>query len=271
MNAAAAQAQLAALPGWDGIVALSGGRTNYVWRRGAHVHKLYRQDAASPLFANDPAVEWHVLRVLQGQGIAPEPVAQEQTALGPVLIYQHLDGPSGYANIADVARLLGMLHKLPAPAGLPEVETGDAVIAAGLSMLVGDDGCLATQVPAAPVGPVRLSLLHRDPVVTNMVDTVEGLRLIDWQCPGLGDPVEDIAHFLSPAMMMLYGGEPLAEAERTRFLQHYPDQDVVARYHAFGRAYHWRMACYCQWQINRGNADYVLPLRAEIAALEAAR
>ena len=44
------------------------------------------------------------------------------------------------------------------------------------------------------------------------------MRLIDWQCPALGDPAEDIACFLSPAMQVIYGAGPL-DAARERQLR----------------------------------------------------
>jgi len=91
----------------------------------------------------------------------------------------------------------------------------------------------------------------------------DGLRLVDWQCPGIGDPVEDLAHFISPGMNLLYRGKALDQAEIDRFLQHYPNQNVVEQYRDYGQGYHWRMACYCAWQVERGNATYVPALSAE--------
>ena len=92
-----------------------------------------------------------------------------------------------------------------------------------------------------------------------------GLTLIDWQCPASGDPTEDIATFLSPAMQRLYRGTILSEAEREAFLAAYPDPAIVARYRALKSVYRWRMAAHCLWKAERGASDYAGALRLEFA------
>ena len=95
------------------------------------------------------------------------------------------------------------------------------------------------------------------------------LTLIDWQCPQIGDPTEDLALFLSPAMQQVYRGAPLSAAEEAAFLDRYPDPQLVARYLALRPWYHWRMAAYCLWRDQR---DGRMPSRAfdlELAALRA--
>ena len=39
----------------------------------------------------------------------------------------------------------------------------------------------------------------------NLILGEKGLRLIDWQCPAIGDPIVDIMMFLSPGMHEIYG------------------------------------------------------------------
>jgi thiamine kinase-like enzyme len=78
-----------------------------------------------------------------------------------------------------------------------------------------------------------------------------GLVLIDWQCPGAGDPAEDVTCFLSPAMMTLYEVRPHSPAARARFLDTYADADVVERYTRDGAAWHYRIGAYCVWRAHR--------------------
>ena len=72
--------------------------------------------------------------------------------------------------------------------------------------------------------------------------------LIDWQCPGLGDPVEDLANFTSPAIQILYGLDPLDDAHVDAFLTGYGDDETVARFHRLRRPYHVRLAAYCAYR-----------------------
>lgn len=124
----------------------------------------------------------------------------------------------------------------------------------------------APDTPAVPPGGPAVPI-HRDPVPGNVIVGADGLRLIDWQCPALGDPAEDLAVFLSPAMQQLYRGAPLAEDEVRAFLNAYPDHAVVARWSALRPWFGRRMAAYCLWQAARGAADYGHAAGLELAAL----
>ena len=115
-----------------------------------------------------------------------------------------------------------------------------------------------------------MCFLHGDPVAGNIVGNPEDWRLIDWQCPAIGDPCEDIALFLSPAMQMAYRGAPLSEGERQRFLATYPDPEITRRYQSLAAFYHWRMAAYCLWLDSRGDRAAGEGTEAEIAAMSAA-
>ncbi len=109
--------------------------------------------------------------------------------------------------------------------------------------------------------------LHGDVVPGNLIAGENDLFLIDWQCPGIGDPCEDIAIFLSPAMQRVYRGAPLNEAEFEMFFEGYGDASIKARYRALAPAYHWRMAAYCQWQSENGHLDYAGAMLEERAAI----
>lgn len=257
--------------------ALTGGRTNRVWRvqaaGGDFVCKLYRGRDDNPLFANDPQAEFKCLTALSGQSIAPDPARMMQRDAGTVLLYRYLEGSVWRRDAGPVAGLLRRVHAIRPPDGLRNSPVGaDAVLAQADAILASVSGPAARTLPALrPVvdvpPPADLCFLHGDVVPANLLQTPDGLRLIDWQCPALGDPVDDLACFLSPAMQVIYGDGPLGTDQVRAFLEAYGDPDVTARYKALSLAYHYRMAAYCLWRVQQGNADYRAAFEAEIRAL----
>lgn len=238
---------------------LRGGRSNAVWKVGDCVVKHYRPEAASPLFANLPAQEQLALEALAGQGLAPR-----LRAAGPDwLVYDHVPGAVWSGDPAPVARALARLHGLPPPEGLRRGATGPMLRDEILGWAPGDAG-----LPVCPAWPAGLSSLgrfiHGDAVPGNIIAAPGGPIFIDWQCPALGDPAEDIATFLSPAMQVLYVGAPLQEDAVARFLASYPLAEIVARYHRLAPLLHWRIAAHCAWKAARGDADYAAALRLEL-------
>ena len=237
---------------------MGGGRTNHSWKVThsdiCHVVKLYASDDRNPLFPNDPSQEAAILAHLSGTGLAPELVDTTQTRLGTVLIYAHLPGATWQAGAADVARLFHRLHHIRPPVSLRHAPDGSAALKRQTLAIL--DQChsaqaqeLAAICPAAEVPPSgRSVLLHADPVPGNIIDTGSALCLIDWQCPAIGDPCEDIAIFLSPAMQLAYRGKTLDSGEVEAFLAAYSDPEIVSRYRALAPWFHWRMAAYCLWK-----------------------
>jgi hypothetical protein len=254
---------------------LLGGRSNPVWRITSDdmlhdlVCKLYDDAAATPLFANDGTREALVLKHLAGKSIAPDYVGFLDSALGASVLYQHVDGVSWSGGVEDVARLMAKLHRIDAPEALPETITSPVTLIAETRAMA---DAIGIQPPAPPYIPTDLPaatrrFLHGDIVPGNIVASGDGLRLIDWQCPVIGDPAADIAIFLSPAMQVLYGNRPLTPAEQSEFLTAYiragGDAIGARRYRALAPLYHWRMACYCDWKAAHGDAAY-----REVAGLE---
>ena len=124
--------------------------------------------------------------------------------------------------------------------------------------------------PSDTVPPTQATcLIHGDPVAGNILVNGPSLVLIDWQCPAFGDPAEDLALFLSPAMMQVYRGVPLDPNETRAFLAAYPDQQTTARYEALRPWFAWRMAAYCLWRAENGSAEYFHGLSLERDLLEA--
>jgi len=251
---------------------LTGGRSNYVWRMDPLVVKLYDQSSFNPLFANDPACEVAALRALSGTGMVPHLVRSGCFEGHHWLAYSHLKGTSWQHDPAPVARLLGRLHDQPAFEGLPKGVNGSAMIDVQVQAILtgcSDVDALRSLRPDHPVPPAaRQTLIHGDPVPGNLVAHDGTLTLIDWQCPKLGDPAEDLALFLSPAMQLLYRGAPLSADEAEAFLSAYPDPQVTARLRLLLPWFHWRMAAYCLWKAEQGGAKDREAMELEIAALQ---
>lgn len=253
---------------------LPGGRTNRLWRVGDVVVKRFAPQDANPRFPNDPTREAMILHHLQDAGIAPDLLGQTQLNGAAYLIYRHLDGQAWTQNAALVGRLLRQLHEAHAPSGLRQLSGGSSAICthveAILPQLPESAGArLLTHRPKGHVPPARThTLLHGDVVPGNVVVTPQGGRLIDWQCPAIGDPVEDLAIFLSPAMQLIYRGQPLSRAERAAFLTAYDQPEVTARLELMQPWHHWAMAAYCAWKVTHGAADYAPAMELELAALQ---
>lgn len=245
----------------DDLRRLSGGRTNAVWQAGDHVIKVFAADACTPLFGNDGQTEYRALCHLGAYDLSPAPMLFEQVDGWDVLAYKAVDGLPSRKDLSASARLLSRLHNLPLPNWLPPAPIGSDVLQQAKAM---DPLLDAVDLPA-PDMPPRLCFAHRDPIPANFVGSGATLRLIDWQCPGAGDPIEDIAHFLSPAMALVYGDAPHTADQRRTFLTSYQNPATVHRYLRYGAAYHLRMAAYCTWQTARGQGVYRNGAKAELA------
>lgn len=240
---------------------LAGGRVNRLWRVGEVVVKRYDPRAASPLFPNDPDAEAAALAAFAPAGLAPLPLGRGNGWLA----YRYHPGRRWSGRMADeppggVARLLGRLHRQPAGGlgFLRRLPSGaDALRAQGRAILRGCAGGLPPPPDVADPGPAPVPVpIHGDAVPGNVIAGPAGLVLIDWQCPALGDPAEDLALFLSPAMQMLYRGAPLTATEADAFLSAYPDPRAAGRYRALAPLFRWRMAAHCLWRAERGAPDY---------------
>ncbi|MGR3572840.1 phosphotransferase family protein [Brevirhabdus sp.] len=264
--------------------ALPGGRTNQVWQVGDLICKLYEPAGTTPLFPNDATAEAAALAHLGATGLAPRLVARLNTPAGQALIYRAVDGSVLPHATPGLATALGRLHALKAPAGLRQLPTGaEALLRQGDAMLRdlgGRDHAALARLRPRPLarddaeGGVAVCMIHGDPVPANAIATDGRVVLIDWQCPALGDPAEDLALALSPAMQQLYGAGPKeggigAGSIAETFLRSYPARDVVARYHRLAAFFHWRTAAYCLWKAARGDAQYLAAHRQEMRALKA--
>lgn len=220
------------------------------------VAKSYRALAGddNPYYPNRPSDEAAVLALLAPHGLAPSPLWFEPEGAAPaLLVYAFAEGEPWRADPAVAARLITSVHGVAAPAFLRRVAaTPSALIEHGEAMLslagTGDRELIERRpVPVDDEAP-PLALLHTDCGPGNIIVGPAGALLVDWQCPALGDAAEDIACFLSPAMMVLYRRPPHDDAAADAFLAACADRDAVARYRARAAFFHWRIAAYCRYR-----------------------
>ena len=230
---------------------LKGGYLNSVWRVDTSERCLVAKEFSKPmtgtLFPNIPEDEAQALRRLAGLDVAPELVGFWPEA--SLLVYDYVEGDMWDGDMQSVAQLL--LRKEAAdPAGFRSVPlTAPEVIAEGDALFA---RCASPPdaYPPPLVGvppPQELSLIHTD-IGVNLVGAGSGLRLIDWQCPAIGDICEDIYSFLSPAFQILGMRAPLTDVEVRDFWQALARPDLEARYALLRPAYAWRFAGYCAWR-----------------------
>lgn len=246
---------------------LAGGYRNQVWKvRSGHgyvIEKQYAEDPGdpNPMYPNLPDHEAASMAHLTGTGCAPELVSYRPPAghEGALVVYRYVTGTQWKRGVAEVAQLLHTVHHLPAPKRLRRLHMSAAEALAHADAMVADVPVARERARMEAVRPVevsstparRRSLVHTDCGPGNLVRTPNGLVLIDWQCPGVGDAVQDLACFLSPAMMILYTTPPHTAAARAAFLDAYADRGMVTRYQRDGRAWHYRIAAYCVWRAHR--------------------
>ncbi len=257
---------------------LSGGRTNFAWKLeptgnlDTLVVKLYRGPAKNPLFPNDPQAEALLLKMLGPTGLTPRLICELHTPAGTCNVYTHIPGQAWQADAHVVGALAKSLHANKPVNALRNVPDGSQALHAKTLAILADCKQADPLMAFAPQGHVPASgacaLLHGDIVPGNLIHNATGLHLIDWQCPAQGDPCEDIAIFLSPAMQFIYRGMPLELREIKAFFATYDAPEIADRYQRLAPWYHWRMAAYCQWQSENGRSDYAAARDLEIAALQ---
>lgn len=246
---------------------LAGGYQNDVFRaQGPGVDwvvKRFRPLVELSLFANDAVAEARALKLMGLHRLAPRFIDfVEDVQAGPVLIYEFYDGPTWRGgDVMAVAHMLARLHALPAdgfrqvptaPRGLLDQGTSFVDVLADAAR---QSDLLALRPAPIDVPPGPTSVIHTDAGPGNIVLGADGLRLIDWQCPALGDAAEDIAAFLSPAFQILYDCPPLREDQRAAFLAAYGDSAAINRFRKLEPFFNWRMAAYCAMRVE----NYRLP------------
>ena len=253
----------------------TGGKTNKVWRLVGEqdlICKMYLDTQTNPLFNNTPKAEYECLLLLNGSGIAPNPYKYLKTPFGEVLLYNYIKGQTWSHDVGAVSELLTRIHKHQHPKGLRILSALPSDIKqTGLEIINKLNNYhknkLINICPDVSISDIEPVLLHTDVVPGNLILGNKGLRLIDWQCPAIGDPIVDIMMFLSPGMHEIYGSEKLSMTNHEAFLMGLTF-DLRNRYNIIGPLYHWRLAAYCFWKAEQGFIEYENAALAEIDLLK---
>ncbi|MEM5582886.1 phosphotransferase [Roseibium sp. AS2] len=251
------------VPDWSGarLRPLPVAYTCRFWRldvpgRSYVVKEFFPESENNPLYPTLPRQEADALAVLARYDLSPDLELFEESPAGtPLLVYGYPSPLDNEIDIGEVADLIGRFAALSepvpghqtTPAGYHEVlKRGDAMLAAiPDSRKAANLKRLRPAEAAVMRRQVARALVHRSFCLGTIQATADGARLIDWQFAGLGDPVEDIACFVSPGLATLYGLHPLVAHVEDLFLQNYPDQTTVGRFVEERGAYHWCFAAYC--------------------------
>lgn len=230
------------------VTTLAGGYWNEVVRLDVGdgrrlVAKRLATGSDNPYFPIDPDLEAQATTLIAGSAIGTDPVAYLPDQR--LLVTEYLEGEPWDGDVEMVGRLLRRVHAIP-PVGLRPLQVGTrAVVEHAGRILDWGDARLDGPAPTVDHPGLGGTLVHTDCGPGNLIQTRHGLRLIDWQCPGSGDAVEDLACFASPAMQILYERRPLTSDETTRLLASYGDGATTERFHETRISYHWRIAAYC--------------------------
>ena len=182
-------------------------------------------------------------------------------------MYGYVQGSSWNGDLVAAATLLARVQRIPIdafathafrklPTESPELlDHADAMLQRHPGAFSDSVRELRPLVSTEAIHPRhRQVLVHTDCGPGNMVSSPDGLRLIDWQCPGLGDGLQDVVTFLSPAMQVLYGYPVLTDSQERQFLDVYfsalgqtqsDSQETHARLHRIRSSHHYRFAAYC--------------------------
>jgi thiamine kinase-like enzyme len=255
--------------------AQTGGQTNKVWRLIGEkdlICKLYLETKTNPLFNNIPESEYRCLLWLEGSNIAPKPYKFLKTPFGKVLLYNFISGEIWSHDVETVSELLTRIRNHKCPKGLRTLSTVPSDIKQSGFEIINRLNCyhkneLMNICPDVSISDIKPVLLHTDVVPGNLIIGDQGLRLIDWQCPAIGDPILDIMMFLSPGMHEIYGSGKLSMKDYETFLMNLTPK-LRSRYNRIGSLYHWRLAAYCFWKAEQGFIEYEKAALAEIDLLK---
>lgn len=286
------------------LALLTGGFWNRVYRLRSKqlsnldwVVKQFAEVPANPMFPILPTAEYAALRFLQGQQCAPEPIAFiADSPAGSLLVYEYVKGGHWNGDLKATATLLARVHGIPIDSfamnafrKLPTDATdllshADEMLQRHGSVLSDSLRQWRPKVPMQTAHPTfKEALVHTDCGPGNMVSSPDGLRLIDWQCPGIGDGLQDVLTFVSPAMQVLYGYPVLTVAQEQQFFRAYfsalgehpmDAQETFERLRSTRSSHHYRFAAYCAMRAQDIAASdektsrlYSVALQAEIQLL----
>ncbi len=271
----------------DKVKALKGGYWNAVYRIQGDgfdlVLKQFADTLEGGLFPTLADAEARALEQLSGLAIAPDYHSfWPQAPGGAVLLYKFVPGQMWQSNFDVSGRLFSQLHSADVAGPYrtlpmqPEqlLQQADTFYADYQQTPWGQQ--LATLRPqSVVVESIQPVLLHTDCGPGNIIQAGQQQVFIDFQCPGFGDPCEDLTCFLSPGIFHLYGLPAPSQADEDVFLANYGNEAVVARLKIMRAFYSYRLAAYyiMRHYANKGVDDAVSEayngaLEREVKALE---
>ena len=226
---------------WNNALKVEAGEHTFVFKTFCDVDK----DAFFPNSATDEA---EALQRLSGLDVSPHFVA-----IWPehkLLAYEYVEGNTWSGDVVAVAKLLKRKEN-GNPSGFQLGKlTPQELLAEGDTILAKctDQNRISRPLPKTISPPTHLSLIHRDMGPNNLVGSGTKLRLIDWQCPTMGDLTEDIYSFLAPSFHIVSERNPLSDDETAQFFQALDLPNSKTRYESLAPYFSWRMAAYCHWR-----------------------
>jgi thiamine kinase-like enzyme len=231
---------------WPGqsprVEVLGGGLTNHNYKvvledGDAFVVRIAGRDTG--LLGIDREVEHEASRIAARAGVGPEVVAFVDRCLvtrfveGEIVPVDRMRDPG---TVRRVGEALGFVHPAGTVAGtfdsfrVVEAYREAALARAGAVPDRYDDahelaGRIERTRAAAPV-----LLCHNDLLNANFIDSPDGIRIVDWEYAGMGDPFFDLANFAvnhdldeegSRALLEAYAGEAREEDERALVLMRF--------------------------------------------------
>lgn len=243
---------------------LTGGYWNAVYRLTSERHdwvvKVFNSQPSIGLYPVLPDAEAAALRALAGLAIAPQFVAyfSATATRSAILVYEFFAGETWVDAFAEVAHLLRRVHTHPVAHRFRQLPTTpDQLLTAGDKFLAhaahdANKALLQTRRPlCVSVPPSLRVLVHTDAWLGNFIQGNAGVRLIDWQCPGLGDGAEDVWTFAFSGYELLIGRPPFTPEQQTTFLQAYADPNTLERMHLLSPFFAYRVAAYSCYRIQQ--------------------
>jgi thiamine kinase len=190
------------------VEAIKHGLTNRSWLVSTDSNRFVVRlsDASAEELQIDRNSEAIVLQAVARAGIGPEVIRCNPQHgilitryLGPTWTEQDAQLPG---NIDRLARLLRRLHGLEVPAGVRTVDL--ASIAQGYVRTLQERGIHSSlkspalreraEATAQELKKSSISCLcHNDVIHLNVIEGADGLKLIDWEYAGVGEPLFDLA------------------------------------------------------------------------------
>ena len=232
-------------------------RVDLTWQDGSSESFVLRGDPPPEIATldSDRDAEWALLSDLTADGTVPMPAARwfvgDDSLFGTkALFIDWVDGGSlqatmdGGRDLADtIEPVVDLMAAVSAvePASVPSLprpsswdDYMDSII--GRWRAMADNHCealpivryIASWLQKRKPAPAPLRLCHADFQQGNILDTAEGLQMIDWEFSRIGDPREDLGYYNAYASAV---PPNLLDVDADRFLAHFRDKTGLTEEH----------------------------------------